>query len=237
MSIRFSCSSCQAGLRANPSLLGKRFKCPKCGNVARIQAIETPTAPSHAEEGRNPRPELANVGAVATPTKPRARTAHPPTPPDLPHSPVAPKFAQLDPREQHLYTFTIQPVSTTGISGAPLRRRESPPVGNRITPASSSTSRINKSWSNRTTSAVKRKARVRGLLRPGEVCREKDGPPGPMGLAYNQIMKEEGELMEEMLNKPPEWFAIEYWKSRRWCGKTSITPSRTSRGNSSELPW
>src|SRR5947209_79648 len=56
MSLRFSCTSCQAKLRSDPKLAGKRVKCPKCK-----QSVPVPLQEPATSAGGNPPVEEPSI--------------------------------------------------------------------------------------------------------------------------------------------------------------------------------
>jgi hypothetical protein len=209
MSFVFSCSSCQASLQATPEQAGTRVRCLHCGNVFRLEAAEPPLASNLTEKRHRRRPEQADGGADATPTKSRARTARAPAPRNLPYRPVAPKFARLDAQEQHLYTFTLQPMFFTSFWSAFWRMGVGygwQPDYARFVAHFTDQRILVESYD----FSAKEKLASKGFYALAKSAVKKMAALAPTGAAYNAVMGEEGELLKQMLNRPPEWFVIDY---------------------------
>ncbi|NMC20344.1 MAG: hypothetical protein GYA33_07975 [Thermogutta sp.] len=53
------CPSCQANLRVRPELAGRAGKCPKCGAIVQVPALDAEAAEDRAESGLSPRETTA----------------------------------------------------------------------------------------------------------------------------------------------------------------------------------
>jgi DNA-directed RNA polymerase subunit RPC12/RpoP len=124
-------------------------------------------------------------------------------------APITPKFARVDAREQHLYTFTLQPMFYTGFWSAFSAMGKGygwQPDYARFVVHFTDQRILVESYDFNTNEKLASK----GFFALAKFAVKKMATLAPAGAAYNLAMNEEGKLLKEMLNKPPDWFAIDY---------------------------
>ena len=74
MPIRTVCSSCDKNLRIRDELIGKKVKCPACGNIFLAEAVDEATAVTAEDSGSEPRKSARDDESL----RPMAKKAPPP---------------------------------------------------------------------------------------------------------------------------------------------------------------
>ncbi len=173
------------------------------------------TAPLGNEQSSTPRSHLVPPADPLSqaPKAPKSTEASGPSAatqvPVLAHGPVAPKFAQLDAQERHLYSFTLQPMFYTRFWSSVWEMGKGygwQPDYARFVVHFTDQRLLVESYD----FSAKEKLASKGFYALAKFAVKQMAALAPTGAAYNAVMSEEGKLLKEMLNKPPDWFAIDY---------------------------